>query len=437
MYARIVLVVFSAGHLVGTIAGGFWFDHFDSHLLLALAMLGLAVVGAFIPWCPMWGILILNFVLLGCMTGCFETGPKETTSRLKSSALFQIDEMQREPNASNHTYQFVPKEEIHVTSQEHDKLSDDEKIVEVSVPTDETVAKSNDDGIARRRFKTLLVGMSFLGLGMTAAIPGPTLLDLQFQVQSTFEQIALVLSIGNIGYFFGSIAGGFLFDRFDNNLLLALTIVGLAVLGALVPWCPVFGVLILNCVFWGCTRGCLDIGGNVYCVNLWGKESGPYMQAIHFSFAVGAAIAPLIAGPFLMPQVEEYVISSALNETSTMLPTRLPTGFVSAFLSGDAHTASPQDYNSTLLNEIVIDETNGSLFPADVGDLSGAAPSLKTWIPYTIMSLFNLLMSLPFFCLFVTESRQVCIPQKEPRNIKKQQDSAGAEKKDRVLLLCF
>ncbi|XP_070572014.1 sodium-dependent glucose transporter 1B-like isoform X2 [Ptychodera flava] len=264
---------------------------------------------------------------------------------------------------------------------------------------------------------------------MASAISGPTLLDLQFQVQSTFEQIALVLSVSNIGYFFGSIAGGLLFDRFDNNLLLALTMVGLAVLGALVPWCPVFGVLILNCVFWGCTKACLDTGGNVYCVNLWGKESGPYMQAIHFTFALGSTIAPLIAGPFLMPQLEEHVISSALNETSTIPSTRLPSVFVSTFLP-ESHAVSPQDYNSTVFNEIMNDGTNGSIFPADVGDLSGAAPSLKLWIPYTIISFFNLLISLPFFCLFVTESRQVRLPNKARRNVNKSQDSARAQKKD-------
>ncbi len=35
------------------------------------------------------------------------------------------------------------------------------------------------------------------------------------------------------------------------------------------------------------------------CLNIWGMNSGPYMQALHFSFGVGAFVAPLIAEPFL------------------------------------------------------------------------------------------------------------------------------------------
>ena len=34
-------------------------------------------------------------------------------------------------------------------------------------------------------------------------------------------------------------------------------------------------------------------------LDLWGKSSGPYMQAIHFSFGLGAFTAPLLAVPFI------------------------------------------------------------------------------------------------------------------------------------------
>ena len=37
------------------------------------------------------------------------------------------------------------------------------------------------------------------------------------------------------------------------------------------------------------------------CVNTWGKNSGPYMQALHFSFGLGAFVAPFVAEPFLTP----------------------------------------------------------------------------------------------------------------------------------------
>ncbi|XP_023240015.1 uncharacterized protein LOC111638531 [Centruroides sculpturatus] len=47
-------------------------------------------------------------------------------------------------------------------------------------------------------------------------------------------------------------------------------------------------------------------GGNVWCLDLWGKKSAPFMQTMHFCFGLGAFIAPLVAEPFLSPQVENY-----------------------------------------------------------------------------------------------------------------------------------
>ncbi|XP_070572006.1 sodium-dependent glucose transporter 1A-like [Ptychodera flava] len=304
--------------------------------------------------------------------------------------------MESELEDTGKTSQFITEAGADIACQ--DKVRNDEKVAEASVLTDETAAKTYDEGeISNRRFKTVLIGMAFLGLVMTLAIPGPTLLDLQAQVHTTFEKIALVLSVANIGYLIGSVFGGFLFDRFDSHLVLALTMFGLAVLGASVPWCLMFIVLLLNFVLWGCTKGCLDIGCNLSCVNFWGKDSPPYVQAIHFCFAVGATIAPLIAGPFLIPQEQEH--------------------------------------NSTIFDDNRNDESNGSLFLTVEGDSLGSAPSLQTWIPYTIISLYNLLMSLPFFCLFCIESRRVRLLKKPRANLKKARDPVRAEKKDKYFLV--
>ena len=58
-------------------------------------------------------------------------------------------------------------------------------------------------------------------------------------------------------------------------------------------------------------------GGNVICLRIWGKDSGPYMQALHFAFGVGAFMAPLVAAPFLSTEVNS-------NCTSTVLVTTTP-----------------------------------------------------------------------------------------------------------------
>ena len=58
------------------------------------------------------------------------------------------------------------------------------------------------------------------------------------------------------------------------------------------------------------------------CLELWGQQSAPYMQALHFSFGLGAFIAPLIAAPFLspLPVVIETKTMSLVNFTTTATP---------------------------------------------------------------------------------------------------------------------
>ena len=55
------------------------------------------------------------------------------------------------------------------------------------------------------------------------------------------------------------------------------------------------------------------------CLELWGRKSAPYMQALHFSFGLGAFIAPLIAAPFLspLPVVMATITTSLVNFTTT------------------------------------------------------------------------------------------------------------------------
>ena len=48
-----------------------------------------------------------------------------------------------------------------------------------------------------------------------------------------------------------------------------------------------------------CVTRILLTGGNVLLLRLWDEKSGPYMQALHFSFALGTVVAPLLARPFI------------------------------------------------------------------------------------------------------------------------------------------
>ena len=57
--------------------------------------------------------------------------------------------------------------------------------------------------------------------------------------------------------------------------------------------------------------GALDAGGNVLCLDTWqNDDAGPWMNSIHFSFAIGVFIAPLVSMPFLGSQQPNNSINS-------------------------------------------------------------------------------------------------------------------------------
>ena len=41
------------------------------------------------------------------------------------------------------------------------------------------------------------------------------------------------------------------------------------------------------------------IGGNVICIELWGKDCSPVFQGMHFVFSIAGLLSPMIAAPFL------------------------------------------------------------------------------------------------------------------------------------------
>ncbi|XP_064600627.1 sodium-dependent glucose transporter 1-like [Liolophura sinensis] len=162
-------------------------------------------------------------------------------------------------------------------------------------------------------FKTAGVSLAFLALGLCIAIPGPTLLDLMERVNTDTLHITYIFTARSGGYLLGSILGGFLFDRFDQQLLLCVILFFTSIATAAAPWCQTLLALAVMISFQGISMGFLDTGGNIYCIQIWGKNSGPYMQTLHFCFGVGAFIAPLLAKPFL----SAVAVDSSLNATSS------------------------------------------------------------------------------------------------------------------------
>uniref|UniRef100_A0A2I3GW71 Major facilitator superfamily domain containing 4B n=1 Tax=Nomascus leucogenys TaxID=61853 RepID=A0A2I3GW71_NOMLE len=152
---------------------------------------------------------------------------------------------------------------------------------------------------------------SFLGLGLSVAIVGPTFQDLATNVNRNISSLSFIFVGRALGYLNGSVIGGFLVDVMNYFLLLGISMLATTVGLYLVPFCKTAILLTVMMAIFGVSIGILDTGGNVLILAIWGDKGAPHMQALHFSFALGAFLAPLLAKLALGPT------ASAENHTES------------------------------------------------------------------------------------------------------------------------
>ncbi|XP_014898332.1 sodium-dependent glucose transporter 1 [Poecilia latipinna] len=150
-------------------------------------------------------------------------------------------------------------------------------------------------GACGRWMVTLALCGSFLGLGMGISVLGPTFEDLAANVHKNISNISYIFVGRAAGYIGGSLVGGILFELTNPHVLLGVSMLLTAFGMFAIPFCKqaLFLTGIMSVV--GISMGVLDTGGNVLILNTWGEQSGPHMQALHFSFAAGAFASPIIA----------------------------------------------------------------------------------------------------------------------------------------------
>ena len=141
-------------------------------------------------------------------------------------------------------------------------------------------------------FLTYSVCFISLGLGMSAL--GPMLPYLASNVNVSIAQISFLFTASSLGYLIGSAGGGRLYDRFKGHRLMFLALVLMVVMSFLIPLMTTFFILLVVMFFFGLGMGLLDIGGNVNLLWVYQSRVGPFMNALHFSFGVGAFLSPII-----------------------------------------------------------------------------------------------------------------------------------------------
>jgi len=145
---------------------------------------------------------------------------------------------------------------------------------------------------------TTLYYLSFIVLGLVHASLGPTLPYLAESTGSTLKAISILFTLRSLGYLFASLGGSRFYDKIRGHLILCITLFGLSIVLGAVPLIHSLWPLALLMLLIGFTEGMLDVGGNTLVVWTHKNNVGPFMNALHFFFGIGAFVIPLIVAYF-------------------------------------------------------------------------------------------------------------------------------------------
>jgi len=166
--------------------------------------------------------------------------------------------------------------------------------------SDSPIAASTHPTSAEKLVKTASYYLSFVIIGMCAAILGPTLPGLAEQTDSALEDMSLLFIASGFGYMTGSFIGGRLFDSVRGHPIMGTMLLAIALLAALVPFFRVLSLLMVLILFFSMMKGSIDVGGNTLLVWVHREKVGPFMNGLHFCFGLGAFIAPIIVAQVLL-----------------------------------------------------------------------------------------------------------------------------------------
>ena len=141
---------------------------------------------------------------------------------------------------------------------------------------------------------TLAYYAAFIGLGLISASLGPTLPGLAALTDTEIGSISVLFLVRSLGYMLGSLLGGRFYDRLAGHQVMAvsLLVMGLGMVAA--PTLPVLWALSFALLVVGIAEGSVDVGGNTLIVWVHRAKVGPFMNALHFCFGLGAFISPIV-----------------------------------------------------------------------------------------------------------------------------------------------
>lgn len=155
-----------------------------------------------------------------------------------------------------------------------------------------------------RRGRILTTASYFASVGLIGLVGGsvgPTLAPLAAQTGVELSTIGVALSARSFGYLIGAVGAGRRIERRNAHRGIAVALLGAGIALALVPIARSLGSLLPIMVAMGCMLATLDVGTNTLLLRRYGEGAAPYLNALHFSYGLGALAAPFLVAAVATP----------------------------------------------------------------------------------------------------------------------------------------
>lgn len=202
--------------------------------------------------------------------------------------------------------------------------------------------------------QTALYFASFVLLGGTFAIVGPTLSSLAAHAQVGLAEISIVFTAHATGYLAGSLLSGRVFDRMRGHPILAVSLLCITAIMVAMPLLKALWLLVAVLFLLGMVGSSIDVGGNTMLVWTHGRSVGPFMNALHLMFGVGGLLSPLLVSLAFRTQGDvhaAYWVLAALAVPIALFAARVPSP---AHGDADARRDLGQTRNTPLVLLLVL-----------------------------------------------------------------------------------
>ena len=164
---------------------------------------------------------------------------------------------------------------------------------------------------------------TFAVMGLCMGLLGPSLLSFGTQTGSDIGALAYIFTARSVGLFGGTIAGGWLIDKFSNrgHLILAGAVAVLCFVTLIMPFQSSLAACIVLGLIQGVMFGIDDNLSQILLIRHYKDRVGPYMQALHCAFGIGGFLAPLILSPFF---ADPTITIDTSGTSGTFDPTQQP-----------------------------------------------------------------------------------------------------------------